>query len=488
MKGLRRALLFSAGDRYICLAINFITIAIISRLLTPAEIGVWAAMTAIMMLSYSFRDFATANYLIPPKQLTREHIRTTFTVMLMLAILIAGIVSASAPLIASFYEQERLASYLWLIAISMLFEPVTELFVALLRREMSFGKVAIINVTKAFVNSLVTISLALIGFGYMSFAWGLLCSAAVAAFVATLVRSEFWVFWPMLLQWREMLRFGVYNGANVVLYRLYESIPPLLIGRMISFDAAGLYNRAFVMSQLPDRVLLGGVLSVALPAFSAHARERSDLRRAYLGAVELITGVQWPALVVLAILAYPAVSIFLGSQWAAIVPLVQIIALGWMFSFAFELNYPLLQSIGALRDTLLRALIAWPISLIIITVAVFFGLRAVAFSYWITIPLQAFVAFYFVRRHIGFSWSDLASAMKKSGMVTVCSAAGPTALVAISGFDFDMGTVKAMIAGLLAAIGWLGALCITKHPLLSEIETLTTALRSFVGRFGLLSQ
>jgi O-antigen/teichoic acid export membrane protein len=482
MNGLRRALLFSTGERYFCLTVNFAMIAIVSRLLTPGEIGIWAIVTAIITVAFSVREFATASFLIPQKELRREQVRTAFTVMLVLTVLIACVLSASAKMIAAAYDTSNLALYLRVVSISIILELVAAPIVTLLRREMSFDKVAIINVTYAGVNAGVTIALAYIGFSYMSFAWGLVCAAAASGILALLIRPDYWIFRPLLDNWREMLIFGGYNGTNVMLYRIYEAIPALLIGRVISFDAVGIYNRAMVTSQLPDKVLLSGVVSVALPAFSAHVREHPNLKGSYLKAVEYITGVQWPALAVLAILAHPVVMILLGAQWLGVVPLVQIIAIGWLFSFAFELNYPLLQSIGALRDTLTRALIAWPLSALIITIAAFLGLTAVAFSYWITIPLQAFIAFHFVRRHAGFSWGELLVAMQKSALVTVCAAAGPLAVVALSEFRFDISIGKTLVAGALAAIGWLAGLWFTRHPLLGEVRLAANALRRFTAK------
>jgi O-antigen/teichoic acid export membrane protein len=213
-------------------------------------------------------------------------------------------------------------------------------------------------------------------------------------------------------------------------------------------------------------------------------REQPNLKGSYLKAVEYITGVQWPALAVLAILAHPVVGILLGAQWSGIVPLVQIITLGWMFSFAFELNYPLLQSIGALRDTLWRALIAWPLSVFIVAIAILFGLSAVAFSYWITIPFQALVAFYFVRRHVAFSWRDLIAAMHKSTIVTITTAVGPLTVVALSGFQFDISITKALIGIVLAATGWIVGIWFTQHLLMSEVRLAVRALRHFSAKFA----
>ncbi len=168
-----------------------------------------------------------------------------------------------------------------------------------------------------------------------------------------------------------------------------------------------MYSRGLTICQLPDKVFLAGAISVVLPAFSREARQGRNLKGPYLHALGLITALQWPALLVLAVIAYPVVDILLGHQWHAVAPIAQIMAIASLFSFSFELNYPVLVSIGAMRDIFRRALIVCPISAAIITLAAFHGLQAVALSLLLVIPFQALVSIQFVRRHINIRWARL---------------------------------------------------------------------------------
>jgi O-antigen/teichoic acid export membrane protein len=314
------------------------------------------------------------NYLVAKKDLTAEDVRTAFTVNFLLTIFLCILLVLGAGWVAAFYDEPGLRPYLLLVSLALLIEVVAAPITALMRRELAFGKVAIVSVGSGAAMAGATIALALLGHGYMSFAWSLLVGHATGSTLALVLRGELWIFRPLLTQWRGMLRFGSYHGVNVALFRLFDSLPLLMMGRMISTEAAGLFQRTIMTCQLPDRIFLSGVISVALPAFSVQVREKRNLQLAYLQALEHITAVQWPALVVLAILAHPIVLVLFGEQWLSIVPLVQIVAIGWMFSFSFELNYPLLQALDALRDTLVRALIVWPVSALVIIVALSFGM------------------------------------------------------------------------------------------------------------------
>jgi O-antigen/teichoic acid export membrane protein len=469
MAVVKRALLLSTGERYFALVSNFVTVALVSRILTPAESGVSVIGMAFVGIAMSAREFASANFLIQRQHLSRADVRGAFTVMLLFTSIITVALASSAPLLAGAYGDERLISYLQVISAAFFLELVAAPVLTLLRRDMAFGKIAAINTSGAVAAAAVTISLALLGFSYMSFAWAWVSSAVVTGLLAVGLSRQFWIFRPSLVGWRGMVAFGGYNGATSLLYKTYEALPYLLLGRILSLDAAALYSRGLMICQLPDKVILGGAISVILPAFSAEARQGRSLKQPYLNALGLITALQWPALLVLAVLAYPIVDLLLGDQWHGVVAIVQIVAIASLFSFSFELNYPVLVSIGAVHDIFRRALIVCPVSVVIITVAAFFGLRAVAFSLLLVIPFQAFVSLTFVRRHIVIGWLEIWSAVWRSAVVAAITVAGPLAVVMYIGSGFEISLGHALSGAALAAAGWLLGLWLTGHALLIEI-------------------
>ena len=181
---------------------------------------------------------------------------------------------------------------------------------------------------------------------------------------------------------------GTWGSATAVLYRSSESLFWLILGKILDTHAVGLCQRAVLLAQFPERVILAGVGAVALPAFSDHARQGRALKEAYLSALEHVTAVQWPALILLAIMAGPIVSLLFGSQWLDVIPLVQVFALTQMLNFPTALNYPVQVAVGAIRHTAPLALAQTVISLVVLTYAARYGIRAVALSTFLTVPFN----------------------------------------------------------------------------------------------------
>lgn len=465
----------AAGEQYVRLAIGFISIALVSRLLTPTEIGVSVIGTGIVLIALGLREFATSDFLIQRPEVTRDDIRTSFTVLFLLTALITAAMFILAPLFGTFYGEEKLARFLRIAALAGLIEATSLPIIGLLRRDMAFGTLAIINTAKAAVTAIATVLLALAGFSYMSVAWAMIAAAATTTFLAFYVRSEPSTVRPAFGCWRSIVAFGGYNGASYLINRTYEALPQLVLGHMLPHSAVGLYNRANVTAGIPDQIVLTSVLSVAFPALAAEVREGNSLNEPYLRALGLITVFYWPALVMLALLAQPVVLVLLGGQWLAVIPLLQVISIAALAWFPVVLTSPVLLAVGATRDRMLADLIGRSGAAIVLCSSAYFGIAyfgvmAMAASQLINLPFQMVVALCFVHRHIAFRWREVPNALWKSAVVTASSVAGPIGVVALPDFSFDLSIPETVLALVLAAVGWLAAVLITRHPVVLELR------------------
>jgi O-antigen/teichoic acid export membrane protein len=469
MGGVRSSVILMTVQRYYTMVLNFFTLAVVSRLLRPEEVGVALTGSLIALMALSLRDFASNNFLVQKPDLTQEDRRAAFSVLALITLITVATLALAAPWIAQAYGEPILVPYLRLVCVCAGVELMVLPVLGLLQREMAFGRVAVVTTIQVTSGAIITLACAAAGFSSMSFAWAWFASSVSAAVASLYLWKDRSIFRPIAKGWRAVLTFGGYYGVNQMLARVYETVPSLILGRAISMGAVGYYNRALQVCQLPDKVFLSGAMAVAVPAFSARARENSSLREPYLRGISYITALHWPALTCTAILAHPIVDVLLGSQWQETAPIIQIMAIAYLSAFAFLMSYSVLVALGAMRDLFLRALVLWPVSATIVSVGAWFSLTAMALCMLIALPFQAYVTITAVRKHIELSWADIFLALKKSFIVTLFSAAGPIAVVASGGFDMDLSVLSGVIAGLLAAPGWVMGLWLMKHPLWEEL-------------------
>lgn len=472
----RRAFAMAAGEQYVRLAISFASIAMVSRLLTPTEIGIAVIGTGIMAIALGLREFATSDFLIQRQEVVRDDLRTAFTLAFLLTALITAAMFALAPWFGEWYGEEQLAQFLRIAAVAGLVEALSLPIRGILRRELEFGTLALVNTAAAVTTAAATILLALAGFSYMSVAWAMLAAAATTTVLSFAFRPDLSILRPALKSWGSVLAFGGYNGASFVINRAYEALPQLVLGQLLPASAVGFYNRAQMVSDIPDKIVLASAFSIAFPALAAEIRGGRSLKEPYLLALSYITAFYWPALVLLALLAYPVVELILGSQWRAATPLLQLMAVAGLAWFPVVLTSPVLLAVGANRDRVLADLLGRSVSAVVLCSSAAFGIIAMAASKLVTLPFQMVVTFCFVRRHIPFRWQELRRALWKSAAVTAGSAAGPVGVVALSGSGFDLSVAATALAAALAATGWLATLLAVRHPVLVELRQAAAVL------------
>jgi O-antigen/teichoic acid export membrane protein len=465
----RQALAFTASGRYLNLLVSFTTTAVVARLLTPGEVGLAMIGTALVVIPEAFNEFGILNYIIQKKDLTRQHARAAFTVGLLIAAALTLAMYVGADLAARLYAKPELQRYLHIMVLGFLISPFLGPLTALLRREMAFGRATVIVVVGTAVNAATLITLAALGFGFMSVAWAALVSGIATVITATVLSPNFWVFRPTFHGLGEVVRFGGLASATVLLGRAAGLMPYLIFGRLLPASAVGLYSRAVVICDLPDKGVFSALLPVALPALSAEVRIGGDLKPLFLRAITYVTAVQWPILACLVLLAHPIVLLLLGGQWTAVPPLVQLMASAAFFSFPMVLAFPMFVALGRLADAPIASVVVLPISAVALYGAATISLEAAAATLLLTVPLQAGITLVQLRRSIRFAWGEIGGAVAKSAVVTLCAALPPVLSVALAGFSFSLSRPTMFLAGSAAVLCWLAALWATRHPLAAEI-------------------
>lgn len=471
MTTIHRSIFFSAVERYGSLVLFLVSTAVMSRLLTPAEFGIYAVINAVIaVISASFQEFGGANYLIQKKGLSEQNIRTAFTITFCISIVIALTLFLCRDVMVWFFKQEGLSAGMAVSALNLALSPFSVVISALLRRDLEFGKLAICSLASSLVSISVSIALALLHYSYMAPIWGAVAGNIVGTVLLVGIYKNGRIFRPSLVEYSDVISFGLYSGGISIINVFYNLAPQLFLARILDFAAVGLYSRATGITQVFDR-LVGQVLSpVIMPAIFAQTKAGGNLKRIYLESIALLTAVHWPFLLFVAIMARPIILIWLGPTWLEIVPLVRMTCVAYLSLFVACLTYPVLVAVGSVRDALVSSLISLPPSLLVIFVAAFFGVEAVAASAMLTLPFQAAVAIYFVSRHLHIGGRDLLRATFKSAIVTLIIAAG----VAICAVMVEYGVLNPIIglglACISAALCWLLGMVATDHPLLPRLQ------------------
>src|SRR5690606_23657537 len=121
---------------------------------------------------------------------SRNDIRTASTVLILATILLAALLVAGSPLLARYYGEAGLEAFLGLVAASAFIETLGLPALSLMRRDMSFGTIARIRTASLGLTVSTTIALAVLGFSYMSYAWGALAGGILSTALSWIARRD----------------------------------------------------------------------------------------------------------------------------------------------------------------------------------------------------------------------------------------------------------------------------------------------------------
>lgn len=472
---LRRAVLIASAERYINLLIGFVLIAAVSRLLSPAEIGASILGATVIALVEMVRD-VPSTYLLQRQDLTPQAGRAAFSIMLAVSAVAAAVLLAYSKAIGTYYGDRGMTHYAWVLAAALMLGPFERPASALMRRNLDFTRLAAVNICNVATNAVVAVGLVACGVGYMSFAWATLAASLASVVMANSLNPVAWIYRPQLAGWREPVRLGAYSSAWGLLRKGMEVVPYLVLGQQL--NSLGLYSRATTLSETPDKLILAGIGPVAYPALAAERNAGRSLQQPLLMALGYITAVAWPAYLLLAMLANPAVNLLLGPGWVEVVPVLQILALAKLLMFFDGLIFAVLFLVGALRSLVFSALL--PLVLFALTAFAAGGgggPTGVAICLLVVAPVYCTAGLICLRRAVPFAWRDLAVLLARSAGVTLLGIGPPALLLASGWVRPDMGLPTACGVIVLAGCGWLLGLALTRHPLRAEVMHLATTLR-----------
>jgi len=372
---------------------------VLARLLSPSDYGLMGMVVILTGFVGLFRDLGLSTATIQRADINHRQVTTLFWLNATLGFATALLTCLAAPAIAWFYHEPRLIAIAATLSTTFVLGGFTMQHQALLRRQMRFPALAVIDITALLAGMATGIGLAAAGARH----WALV-SAQIAIALTTLLAA--WMACPWRPGWpqrnvgaKSMVMFGAnITGANLVNY-FARNLDNALIGRYWGATPLGLYSKAYQLLLLPLDQINTPVTSVAVPVLSRIAGEPEAYRRAYRRMLQLLTLVTVPGMAFLIAAADWVVAIVLGPQWAEVSPIFMCLAASAPALVVCDTTGWLFVTQGRTNDMLKWTAIGVPLIVAGIVAGLAWGPIGVAISYSATILLLvAPLLFWFASR------------------------------------------------------------------------------------------
>ena len=327
-------------------SIAFLVSIVLARLLTPREFGLLAVLFIFQEIANALVNSGLNAPLVQEKSISSLDCSTVFYFNVAVAVACYLTLLAGAHQIALFYREPELNNLIAYYGVVFLIYALGNIQLGLLLRELDFRRLNTIDLIGVGCSGFVAIFMALRGYGVYSLVGQQISHAIITSALYWLNSSWRPTFAFSVASFRRFFRFGSRVLVVSLLDKALNTLDNLVIGRVEGVAFAGQYSRGKNTRELPIALLTGVITSLVFPLFS-RITNPSKLRDAHARFVGFVTYLSAPAMVGMALVAEPLITVIYSAKWLPAVPFLQLFCL---FGITVPLNSILVQTIMSRGD------------------------------------------------------------------------------------------------------------------------------------------
>src|SRR3990172_9974370 len=307
---------------------------VLTVLLSPAVFGMYITVLSIISLLNYFSDIGLAASLIQKKEISDEDIKTTFTVQQILITILITIGFFSTSFIKKFYILPTEGIYLfWGLLLAFFISSLKTIPSIFLERKIQFQKIVQVQVIENTVFYLLSIILAILNFGVMSFTYAVIARAIVG--LIAMYSISFWkpTLGVSIKSLKHLLSFGLLFQASSFLALFKDDLIILFLGKVLGFEALGYIGWAKKWAEAPIRIIMDSLSRVLFPLFSRFQNEKDRLSRLIEKIIYYQSALIIPATLGLSLIMGKMVQLIPRySKWESALHLFYLFCLSSLFS------------------------------------------------------------------------------------------------------------------------------------------------------------
>lgn len=334
---------WSILERFSSKIVLFILQLVLARLLIPEDYGLCALMLIFINLGGILITSGFPSALIQKKNVSKLDYSSIFYLCLTTSIVFYLILWFSAPVIAEFFEDSRMVLMIRILALSLPIGAYNSLQITILKRNISFKPIFISNAIAAVASAIVSIVLAIKGYG----AWSIIFQYIVNVGFTTIILF-FYTKWIPSVEFsmsnvKSLFSFGWKYMATSLTSSIAQDIYTAAIGKTYNKSQLGIYDTGIKISQNITDTVTNGMSSVLFPVFAKLQDSPPDVKLYLKSINQLACFLIFPLMIGLIPLSKPLILLILTEKWIESVPFMQISCL--MFAL-YPLHYSNMQAIS----------------------------------------------------------------------------------------------------------------------------------------------
>jgi len=405
-EGLRQAAVRGAGAAIAgqagSFAVQIGSVAILARLLTPADFGIVTMVTTFSLLFRSFGLNGFTELIMQREDLTHSLASNLFWVELGMGAVLTLAFASSGSLLALFYHNSAVTRVTEGMSLTIGIGCLGWIHMGLLQRAMRFRTTAIINFAGQLVLVIVSIALATAGWHYWALVWGSVTQVIVIAAGTWLVCR--WVpSWPDRAPGTGSgLKFAINVYSHFAFSYSTRNTDNLLVGWRYGAQSLGFYKKAYDLFVLPETQLLAPLSAVVVSTLSRVNGDREQFQRYFLRAIAVLALAGMGIGVDFALVGKDLIRFLLGPGWDEAGRIFALFGPGIGVMLLYNTHGWVHLSIGRPERWLRWALMEFVCTATLFLLALRWGPSGIALAWTISYFLLMFPGFWYAGKPIGF--------------------------------------------------------------------------------------
>jgi PST family polysaccharide transporter len=402
---------------------DLIILLVLARELTPADFGLVALATSLMLITESIFELPMVDALLRLDVLERGHFDTAVTLGLVRSLVVMASLWLLAWPFARFYHDHRLVPLIVLLSVAQGTRGLQSPKLVVYAKALTFWRNSVIELSGKAMSLMTACSVVLLTHSY----WAIPAGTVAAPLTTMIVSFCVAPYWPRfsLEKWRYFANFFGWTSLGQIVKSVNWQSDTMLLGRIAGSVELGLFTTASNLSSIPLFAVLGPIYRPLLASLASVKADPERLRRAYqLTSTAAIT-IGMPMLVGESLLAKPIIQVLLGPHWLPAARMMCILALSiipGLFALPFS---PLVIALDQAHYFVRRNSFEFCVKLpVLIIGGMAFGLFGIIAARVISETAVAIYCAVLARRLIGIEIRRQVTAPWRSVVATLLMAAG----------------------------------------------------------------
>ncbi|TDD70938.1 lipopolysaccharide biosynthesis protein [Jiangella aurantiaca] len=446
---------------------GLVTIAVLTRFLSPEDFGVVAAASTVLPFFYLLADLGFAAYIVQVDRADRRLLSTAFWFSCVAGVVLSVAVVGAAPLFGLVFGSGDVVPVLQVLALAVLITALSSVPTAILRREMRFRTLAVQGTVASVTAQVVAVAMTLTGAGV----WALVGQVLTVQTATGLLAWTAARWWPGFTfsrtQFTVMARYGgqVLGVECVAVCRQWAETAIISVG--LGLAALGYLNIAQRLVQIVQELTGAALLPVTMVAFAKIRDSAERLREAYLRALRMTYAILAPPLTLLAVAAPLILPLVFGAGWEESVPVARILALAGIMVVGATLDHGLFYGLGRPGRWFVYALVIDALTVAVTALTVRWGLVGVATGFLVVAAVATASRWFLVARLLRAQPRALAGPFGfLAAAVPVGAAAGWVVMTATAGLP---PIVRVGLTGITILAAYAGVTVLLARSVITDI-------------------